>query len=113
MQLTKHTQRIHRGTPPQVSPQSPAATRLSFRTGSLTSRRGKGNTFVLVDPVELIPKLRYINTDYAVASALVNNTEAGITDVVVTYDIVRATLPPSMLFADRALLRRGYSISDL
>ena len=26
--------------------------------------------------------------------------------------IVRATLPPSMLFADRALLRRGYSISE-
>ena len=25
--------------------------------------------------------------------------------------VVRATLPPSMLFADRALLRRGYSIS--
>ena len=25
---------------------------------------------------------------------------------------VRATLPPSMLFADRVLLRRGYSISD-
>ena len=25
---------------------------------------------------------------------------------------VKATLPPSMLFADRALLRRGYSISD-
>ena len=25
---------------------------------------------------------------------------------------VRATLPPSMLFADRALLRRGYSISE-
>ena len=25
---------------------------------------------------------------------------------------VRATLPPSMLFADRALLHRGYSISD-
>ena len=55
--------------------------------GSLTSRRGKGNTFVLVDPVELIPELRYINTDYAVASALANSIEAGITDVVVTYDI--------------------------
>ena len=26
--------------------------------------------------------------------------------------IVRATLPPSTLFADRALLRRGYSISE-
>ena len=26
--------------------------------------------------------------------------------------VVRATLPPSMLFADRALLRRGYSISE-
>ena len=26
---------------------------------------------------------------------------------------VRATLPPSMLFADRVLLRRGYSISTL
>ena len=25
---------------------------------------------------------------------------------------VRATLPPSMLFADRALLHRGYSISE-
>ena len=25
---------------------------------------------------------------------------------------VRATLPPSTLFADRALLRRGYSISE-
>ena len=25
---------------------------------------------------------------------------------------VRATLPPSTLFADRALLHRGYSISD-
>ena len=25
---------------------------------------------------------------------------------------VRATLPPSILFADRALLHRGYSISD-
>ena len=27
-------------------------------------------------------------------------------------EFVRATLPPSTLFADRALLRRGYSISD-
>ena len=26
--------------------------------------------------------------------------------------LVRATLPPSTLFADRALLRRGYSISE-
>ena len=29
-----------------------------------------------------------------------------------TEGIVRATLPPSTLFADRALLCRGYSISD-
>ena len=55
--------------------------------GLLTSRRGKGNTFVLVDPVELIPELRYINTDYAAASALANSIEVGITNVVVTYDI--------------------------
>ena len=27
-------------------------------------------------------------------------------------EVVRATLPPSTLFADRALLRRGYSISE-
>ena len=32
--------------------------------------------------------------------------------VVVYAGTVRATLPPSMLFADRALLYRGYSISE-
>ena len=31
--------------------------------------------------------IRYINVDYAVASALENRVKAGITDVVVTYDI--------------------------
>ena len=30
----------------------------------------------------------------------------------VTVNIIRATLPPSTLFADRALLRREYSISE-
>ena len=33
-------------------------------------------------------------------------------DHVVLLNRVRATLPPSTLFADRALLRRGYSISE-
>lgn len=32
-------------------------------------------------------RFRYINVDYAVASALGNDIKAGITDVVVTYDI--------------------------
>lgn len=42
---------------------------------------------LLIDSVELIPGLRYINVDYTMASALTNNIKMGITDVVVTYDI--------------------------
>ena len=48
---------------------------------------GKVIHLSLVNSAELISGLRYINIDYAVASALTNNVKAGITDVVVTYDI--------------------------
>ena len=34
-----------------------------------------------------------------------------VLDTIAFKESVRATLPPSMLFADRALLRRGYSMS--
>ena len=41
----------------------------------------------LVDSIKLTTGNRYINIDYAVASALTNNVKAGIADVFVTYDI--------------------------
>ena len=38
--------------------------------------------------------------------------KATLTQLEANNEAVRATLPPSTLFADRALLHRGYSISD-
>jgi hypothetical protein len=42
---------------------------------------------LLADSIRLTPRHRYMNVDYAVASSLTSYVKAGITDVVVTYDI--------------------------
>lgn len=47
MPSIRRTQGILKGISPQVSLRSPAATRSSFRMGSLTSRRGKSNIYSL------------------------------------------------------------------
>ena len=53
----------------------------------LTYRKAKGNPSPMSSVCKLTLVPRYLNTDYAVASTLANDIKAGITDVVITYDI--------------------------
>jgi hypothetical protein len=50
-------------------------------------RREKGKCSLRIDSINLTSTLRYINVDYAIASALKNNVKAGIIDVFITYNI--------------------------
>ena len=87
MPSTKLTQNIRKVILSRALRLSPAATHSSSQMGLLTSRREKGSHSLCVDSNDLTLRLRYINIDYAVASALKNDVEAGVTDVVLTYDI--------------------------
>ena len=51
------------------------------------SRRVKGEFLLMSSLCSLTLVFRYINVDYAVASTLASDTKAGITDVVITYDV--------------------------
>lgn len=53
----------------------------------LIYRRAKGNLCFISSVRNLTLVFRYINVDYAVTSTLSNDVEAGISDVVLTYDI--------------------------
>ena len=64
-----------------------AVTRLSARKELLTFRRAKSKSFLMASAHELITVLRYDRVDYAFASAAADDVEAGITDIVVTYDV--------------------------
>jgi hypothetical protein len=70
-----------------VSPPSHAATPSSVHKVSLTYRKAKGNLPFRSPLCKLTLVARYINIDYALASTLKNEVKAGITDIVVTYDI--------------------------
>ena len=65
-------------------------TPLSARKELSTYRRGKGNLIylsIVSSARKLTLAFRYVNTDYAVASTLADDIAAGVTDVVITYDI--------------------------
>ena len=50
-------------------------------------RKANGNLLLNVIFLLLTPAPRYLNVDYAVASTLASDVNAGIKDVVITYDI--------------------------
>ena len=68
-------------------PPSLAVMPLFARKESSISRKGKGDLFLNIVSLPTNDHTRYVNIDYAFASTLADDVEAGITDVVVTYDI--------------------------
>ena len=63
------------------------ATHSFDRKELLIYRRARGKLYFISLIHNLTLVFRYINTDYALASTLSNDVKAGISDVVVTYDI--------------------------
>lgn len=67
----------------------PADMRLSGVTVLLTSNvvNGMTSSFIITCDSYFIGRYRYINTDYAFASSIVNDLKSGICKLLVTYDI--------------------------
>lgn len=93
-------------------------TRLSGAMEPLTYNAANGTTissFACFDSSSLVPR-RYINTDYAFASSIVNDLNLGIHRLLVTYDIacqwginlrrrLKTYLPPVNINLDELLFR--------